>query len=181
MTLTFRVLSLTCLAALCACSAETPPAGPPAGTAAPSLQAIVLKADPGAAEHVKAAKAAGARDKVTVTGRIADVVGGLAVFRLMDVAIPYCGEKNPEDHCKTPWDYCCESKETILASSLLVEVRGDDGKPIATPALPDLRLLDLVKVRGKMVTDDHGNQALLADGLFRVQRPQVPDDLRWPQ
>ncbi|HEX6813146.1 MAG TPA: hypothetical protein VF384_16100, partial [Planctomycetota bacterium] len=60
-------------------------------------------------------------------------------------------------------------------------VRGADGRPIATPALPDLRLLDALKVTGKIVKDDHGNLVLLGDGLFRTDRPKVRDGLEWPQ
>lgn len=181
MTSVSRLFSLGCLALLGACGPGEPPLTYSTVDAAPAVQKVVLKADPGAAEHVKAAKAAGARDKVIVTGRIADVVGGFAAFRIMDVAIPYCGEKNPEDHCKTPWDYCCESSTTRSENSLLVEVRGADGKPLQTPALPDLRLLDVVKVTGKLAVDEHKNQVLLADGIFRAARPEVPADLDWPK
>lgn len=170
--------SLVLAALLAAACGDKPAAAAPAS---PDVQKLVLAADPGAAEAVLAAKVAGARDEVTVVGRIADVVKGSAAFTLMDTEIPYCGEVNKEDHCKTPWDYCCESKERRAANSLFVEARGADGRPLTTPSLPDLRLLDKVKVKGKLALDPHGNLVLLASGLFRVERPSVPDDLRWPQ
>jgi len=177
-----RGSSFALLLVLGACGADAATTGPPAVAAAPAMMKFVLAKDPGEAETVKAAKTAGAVEKVVVLGRIGRrIEKGLAMFTLVDTELAYCGEKNKEDNCKTPWDYCCENKDTIRANSLLVEVRGADGKPVATPALPDLRLLDAVKVTGKIITDDHGNLALLADGLFRVQRPKVPDDLRWPQ
>ncbi|HEU4418510.1 MAG TPA: hypothetical protein VFT55_06195 [Planctomycetota bacterium] len=176
-----RCWSLSLLLLLGACGADAA-SGPPAAAADPAVAKLVLGKDPGDAKSVKAAKAAGATERAVVFGRIGmRIEPGLAMFTLVDTELPYCGEKNTGDNCKTPWDYCCENKDTILANSLLVEVRGADGKPIATPALPELRLLDAVKVTGKLITDDHGNLALLADGLFRVQRPKVPDDLRWPQ
>jgi hypothetical protein len=100
---------------------------------------------------------------------------------MMDFAMPYCGETNKEDPCATPWDYCCEDKKHVNANSLVVELQGADGKAIATPSLPDLRLLDGVKVTGKLVQDEHGNHLLLATGLFRTQRPTVGAYVKWPQ
>ena len=117
--------------------------------------------------------------KYTWSGRIANVVAGFAVFTLMDSSLPYCGEKNKEDGCKTPWDYCCESSDTRTANSLLVEVRDAKGKPIAG-SLGDLRLLDAVTVVGKLTKDEHGNHVLLATGWHRDARPELPADLRWP-
>ena len=151
-----------------------------APAASADAQKLVLAADPGPAEGVVAAKAKGARNDVVVEGRLADVVKGRFAFTLMDVSLPYCGETNKEDNCKTPWDYCCD-KPKIPANSLFVEVRGADGKPVASPSLPDLRLLDKVKVKGKVEADTHGNLVLLATGVFRTERPQLPDDLKWPQ
>ena len=125
------------------------------------------------------ARKGGAADSRVVSGRIANVVSGFAVFTLMDSSLPYCGEKNKEDGCKTPWDYCCESSDTRTANSLLVEVRDAKGKPIAG-SLGDLRLLDAVTVVGKLTKDEHGNHVLLATGWHRDARPELPADLRWP-
>ena len=180
MTVVTRCSFLFLLSILGACG-DKPTAAPPAAAASPQVQKLLLAADPGAAEAVRAAKAKGARDQVVVFGRIASVLKGYAAFTLMDTGIPYCGEVDPKDHCKTPWDYCCESSTTRTANALLVEVRGDDGKPLATPGLPDLRLLDAVKVTGRLTADEHGNMVLQATGFFRTERPKVPDDLEWPQ
>jgi len=176
-TLTLPTLLLSVLAA-CGARSTTIVAPPPAS---PDATKLVLATPPGAALSVVDAKQKGARPEVVVTGRIADVVKGRFAFTIMDLAVPYCGETNKEDHCKTPWDYCCESKERIAANSLFVEARGADGKPIATPALPDLRLLDKVAVKGAIEADAHGNLVLVATGVFRADRPTVPADLKWPQ
>lgn len=176
-----RGSSFLLLLALCACGADAAMSGPPDVAASPAMMKFVLAKDPGDAEGVKAAKTAGAVERVVVLGRIGRrIEKGFAMFTLVDTALPYCGEKNKEDNCPTPWDYCCD-EDKIPANSLLVEVRGADGKPIATPALPGMRLLDVVKVTGKLVTDEHGNLSMIADGLFRVQRPKVRDGLLWPQ
>jgi hypothetical protein len=164
---------------LAACHGEA--GGKPAAPAAPEVQKLVLQADPGPALSVKDAKAAGAKDHVVVQGRIANIVAGHAVFTLMDMGLPYCGEKSAEDKCKTPWDYCCETKETQTVNSLLVEARSQDGKPLQTPSLPDLRLVDAVKVVGQLSVDEHGNHVLVATGLFRTEHPKLPDYVKWPQ
>jgi hypothetical protein len=173
-------LTFPLLALLSACSksdsTNPPPISPAPAAGSPKY---VLATDPGKAATIVDGRKAAAGERVTVEGRIQKVVKGVAAFTLMGKDLPYCGEKGAED-CKTPWDYCCEPKDTRLANSLSVEIRGTDGKPIAGP-LADLRLLDLVKVTGQLNKDEHGNQVLLADGVFRVQRPQLPDGLHWPQ
>ena len=46
--------------------------------------------------------------------------------------------------------------------------------------MPGTRLCDLVKVTGELVVDDNGNPVLVADGLFQVERPELPDYVKWP-
>lgn len=164
---------------LTACADERPTPSAPAAPSA-AVAALMRAAEPAGAIGIAAAKQRGAAESIVVTGRIASIVKGFAVFSLMDLAIPYCGETNKEDKCKTPWDYCCESTETRTKNALLVEARSADGKPLPTPAL-GLQLVDRVAVSGKLTKDEHGNFVLLADGWFRQERPQLPDYVRWPQ
>lgn len=159
------------------CGGDPPKSAAPTPT--PELAKLMLATKPSGAVSVLDARKAGPADSCTVSGRIANVVPGFAVFTLMDTSLPYCGEKNKEDGCKTPWDYCCESVETRTANSVLVEVRDAKGKPLAG-SLGDLRLLDAVTVVGKLTKDDHGNWVLLATGWHRDARPELPADVRWP-
>lgn len=149
--------------------------------AAPALQAMVLQAAPVDAVEVRAALAATADAPLAVRGRVAAITKGQALLQLMDLSLPYCGEKAAEDGCKTPWDYCCETPETLRAHRMVVEFRDADGRPIATPSLPDIRLLDAITVQGKLLVDEHGNRTLIGTGLFRNARPELPGDLNWPQ
>ncbi len=167
------------LVVLAACSSGETAAPQPPSAAVAAL--LLANAPAGTATPVLAIKQAPPAGKVAVTGRINSIVKGAAAFTLMDPALPYCGEKSPEDGCKTPWDYCCESKETRVQNTLAVEARGADGKPLPTPSLGDLRLLDRVIVTGNIEKDVHGNLVLLANGWFREQRPTLADGLRWPQ
>ena len=178
MKLPFALVCLSfAVAAGCGGGDAPKPVAPAA--AATELAKLALTAKPAGAVSVLDARKAGAADSRAVTGRIARVVPGFAVFTLMDTSLPYCGEKNKEDGCKTPWDYCCESATIRAANSLLIEVRDAKGKPIAG-SLDNLRLLDAVTVVGKLTKDEHGNQVLLATGWHRDARPELPGNLRWP-
>lgn len=172
-------LSLFTLLALTACGpAEN---GPPDVPASADAQKSALAKDPGPALSVVKAKAAGPAKEVTLEGRIYDITKGYTVFRIMDIAMDYCGQINKEDGCKTPWDFCCDTKDDIAANSLLVEMRGADGKPLKSPSLPGCRLLDHVKLTGELIKDEHGNLVLLASGIFRAERPQAQDYVVWPE
>lgn len=168
--------------ALAACGGSTEPSkAPTPKPASPAVAALMLPKAPANALGVKAAKEKGPADEVAVTGRLYDITAGFAVLKIMDLAIPYCGETNKEDKCKTPWDYCCESKDVQSSNSLLVEARDAAGTPIATPSLGDLQRLDRITVTGKLEKDEHGNLVLLAKGWHRDDRPSVPDYVKWPQ
>lgn len=163
-------------------SAGSPAAPAPAASApAPAVAALQLREAPAGAIGVNDAKAKGPAASVAVTGRIASIVRGYAAMTLMDLSLPYCGEVNKEDKCKTPWDWCCDSAATRTANSMVVEARDAAGKPLATPSLGDLRLLDQVTVTGELVKDEHGNFTLLATGWHRTARPTLPDYVQWPQ
>lgn len=164
------------LLALAACGKDDGPA--PAMSAA--LAPFFLDADPGEALGVAAARGAAPAEQAVVAGRISAVVTGSGAFVLMDASLPYCGEKNPEDKCPTPWDYCCETADTRRMHSITVEARDAGGRLVASPGLGNLRECDLVAVRGKLVKDDLGNVTLLATGWYRRQQPELPDYVKWP-
>ncbi|MEW6200239.1 MAG: hypothetical protein AB1601_16435 [Planctomycetota bacterium] len=113
-------------------------AAPTAQGAAPAAGALPvdlwLATEPAEAVSVRAVKLdAAAGREVAVRGRIGGrkdpFVTGSAVFLLVDKALPTCNEKY-EDGCPTPWDYCCEAREDVLASSATVQVVGGDGRPL---------------------------------------------------
>ncbi len=174
------LLPLSVLALLTACGSETPkkptePAGPDAGAK------FALSADPGDAVTVVAAKERGGGDAtLVVQGRIEALTKGFAILKLMDTALKYCGEVHAEG-CKTPWDFCCDTPEDQRAHRLLVEFHGADGKPVETKGLPNTRLLDLVKIRGKLIENAQGSLVLVADGYWQLERPTLPDGLNWPE
>ena len=64
-------------------------------------------------------------DEVVLRGRVGGskepFVAGRAVFTLMGRGLKACNE-NPDDKCSKPWDYCCDTKQEILANSVTVQV-----------------------------------------------------------
>ncbi len=140
---------------------------------------LTLNADPRTPVAVKQAKEEGRGEEVVVVGRISNIVKGLATFNLVDESLPRCGPGNMPE-CKTPWDYCCEPPDVRAAATLTVEARGPNGR-VRAGAMPSLRLLDLVAVRGKVEKDEHGNVTVVATGWFRRERPDLPDGLSWPE
>lgn len=169
------------LAALLGACSHDAGGNAPAAAPAAELAKFTLATDPGEAIGVVEAKRRGDAEVVVVEGRVHDVTKGFAMLKLMDTQLEYCGQVNKEDNCATPWDYCCDSKEDRMANSLLVELRSADGRPIVTTSWPEVRLCDLLKVRGTLQKDAQGSPVLVASGVFRVERPQLPDYVKWPE
>ena len=114
-----------------------------------------------------------------VYGRVRDEVDGLAAFTIIDQSLPYCGEEFACG-CKTPWDYCCDS-DMIPDASLPIEVRDAKGEVVEIPTA-DLRLLDLIAIKGKLVQTESGGLMLVTtEGWYRRDRPKVADNVIWPE
>lgn len=93
-----------------------------------------LDTPPTPVSELKAAKnTAKTGDTVTIRGRIGGTkspfVSGRAMFTLVDFALPTCDER-PDDHCPTPWDYCCERRADITANAATILIPGPDGQPL---------------------------------------------------
>jgi hypothetical protein len=94
-------------------------------TAAPSDSIGVLEAKSQAAEgdtiHLKG----------IIGGRVDAMSAESAVFVMVDDSID-----NPcvsdDDHCATPWDYCCTTPKVLMQSSATIQLVDADGKTIAS-------------------------------------------------
>lgn len=124
------------------CSTEAPPtSNDNEAASAPAEQAawILEVAPDGATEVAELKKTAKEGDSIVVRGIIggsrAPIIEGAAVFTVMDRAVPDCSAKG-DDHCKYPWDYCCETPESKVANSATIQVVGEDGKPLAIDVGP---------------------------------------------
>ena len=126
----------------------------------------------GAKPLVDVKSSASVGDDVTfvarIGGRAKPFVDGRAVMVVMDPAIPSCAD-NPGDSCAIPWDYCCETTETITANAATVRVVGPDGDPVKTSfADAGFAGLDRLTLTGKVAEkDDAGRFVVDVASIYR--------------
>lgn len=75
-------------------------------------------------------------DRVIVVGRIGGseqpFLADRAMMTIVDPSVKLCGEDEPgDDHCATPWDFCCEPRENLRKMSIAVVANAASGSPIA--------------------------------------------------
>lgn len=157
-------IAATVLLSLTACDrSENPAAGEDAtastGSAVVNTEhAWVLASAPGDAVSILDAKASAKEgDEIVLRGRIggraSPIAGDSPVFTIVDLGLPYCGEVE-EEGCKTPWDYCCETPETVTRHSATVQIVTDG---VADPVAAGLEPLDeliLIGTVGPRLNDD---------------------------
>lgn len=157
--------------ALCLTGCSDPEPAPVAET--PTVPSHLFTGTrPADVQDLMAVKATAAKgDTVTflarVGGRVRPFNKTQAIFVVADPAMQSCEIIADDDHCKLPWDYCCEDPDALkqhLASVRLL----NDGKPIRTNAkgAGGLEELKFVVVTG-VVTDMND------DGLFAVDATQI--------
>ncbi|MCB9853274.1 MAG: hypothetical protein H6819_09285 [Phycisphaerales bacterium] len=88
-----------------------------------------------------------------IGGRARPFVDGAAVFVLTDAALKSCDQLHG-DSCKTPWDYCCETPESMAANTATIQIVDENGKPIRESAEGRHGLMPLAKivVRGEIAS-----------------------------
>jgi hypothetical protein len=110
----------------------------------------------------------------TIKGQIGGTrepfIDGFAGFVLADIDLMYCNEIE-DDHCKTPWDACCEDKDKIKQSRITVQFVDENNIPItgSIKGMNELKGLDTVIVTGvigKQSTPD--NMQLNATQIYKI-------------
>lgn len=135
---------------------------------------VLTGAPSGEAVSVAEAKASAAEgDAITIRARIGGrskpITSDSPVFLVMDLEVPSCADME-EDHCATPWDYCCETQESITANSATIQIVGSDGSTIETdPIAAGLNALDEVIVVGTVGPRPNNDVLTIrATGIHRV-------------
>lgn len=168
-----RIESLLVLVSLAGLAGCHPPTSQHADVRSQSLdgsstnrEAILVAEAPVDAVGVIAARADAQHDEaIVVTGRIGGStnpwIADRAAFSLVDLSCKPCNDLD-DDHCDTPWDYCCESK--LPKARLLVKVVDEAGEVVAADArkLLGLKELQTLVVSGKAKRDADGNLSILA-------------------
>ena len=73
-----------------------------------------------------------------------------------------------DDHCKTPWDACCEPQETIAAGAATVQVVNDKGQPLKVGLNGHKGIAPGkdVTIAGKVRSADANNLVIDATGIY---------------
>ena len=136
---------------------------------------LFLKDEPKDAKPVEDVKKnAKAGDTVVMRGRVGGskepFVGGRAVFTLIGPGLRACSD-NPDDKCKVPWDYCCETRKAIVEHSATVQIVESDGSPIKIGVKGQggvKELSDLIVV-GSVLQADGKTMIVSASGVYVVK------------
>lgn len=178
MFITFQVLVVAL--ALTGCG-DGKPSGQNAPVSSNAMSAnlpsgLFLAAAPTDAKDIKDTKAAAkSGENVVLVGRIGGskepFVAERAVFTLVDSRLKLCGENSAEDSCETPWDYCCDPRETITANTVTVQVVGSEGQPIKAElsGVKGLKPTAFVTVVGTVARAEGENFVVNATGLYVKQ------------
>jgi hypothetical protein len=106
----------------------------------------------GAVDVAAAKQTAKEGDSVVVRGRIGGRVEPIskdsAVFVIVDPVLLSC-DQIEGDTCSTPWDYCCETPESMAANNATVQIVDASGAPIAIDVQTvGLKPLDTIVIVG---------------------------------
>lgn len=134
--------------------------------------ALMLAAMPSNVRGVAETKdAVQAGDEVAIRGRIGGssepFVDGRAAFTIVDNGLKACSDV-PGDMCPQPWDYCCETRDSLARNTATISIVREDGKPVAMSmnGVQGLKELTDVVVVGK-VAQAEGNVLLVhASGIY---------------
>jgi len=148
-------------------------------SAAVTIPTEVFEGDPAAdarpLKEVKASAAVGDRVvfEARIGGRVDPFVDGRAMMIVADASIESCDELHG-DTCPTPWDYCCEPRDSLMAGTATVQIVGADGRPLALglEGRHGLEPLATVIVEGVVTTLEDGG-AFVVDAERGSVRPRA--------
>lgn len=114
-------------------------------------------------------------DRVVLRGLVggskSPFVSGRTMFTLVGNALHPCNASG-DDHCKTPWDYCCDPKSVITANSATVRIVDGQGNPLKADlkGRAGIRELSEIVVSGKVLSADKGTLIVDAE-MLEVAKP----------
>jgi len=121
--------------------------------AAASLpEGLFLAAAPQGVESIAALKQTAEEGDEVVTravvgGRIEPIVEGRASATIVDAGLENTCLVE-DDHCPTPWDYCCQPPQTVTGHLATLQVVDADGRILAADLSQRIEPLSTLVVRG---------------------------------
>jgi len=131
----------------------------------------LMEQEPADAQPVATAIQGDDETEVTIVGRIGGEanpwVEDLAAFTIVDPSLKACSDI-PGDMCEKPWDYCCESPDTLQTHSVTVKFADEKGTvvPVDARKLFGVEPLQTVVIKGKLRKDKSGKTAVVAEKMF---------------
>lgn len=160
------ILSSSFAAALLLACGESEPSPPPAAAGSTLPETFWSAQAPSDPVEVTDLRGLADGAEIAVRGEVRDFVAGRSAFTLADHALTSCAEMEVDDHCATPWDFCCEDPKALAEGTALVEFRRD-GELLAAAVrgFHGLDHLSDVVVSGTLAVDEVGNLLVVASGL----------------
>lgn len=153
-TLILAILS----AAVMSCSEKPAASSTESKAASPELKAVFVENIPDEASPIHLARTTVQPGDVVVLkgqvmGALEPFVEGRAAFILGDrEKLTPCNEMGEDDHCKTPWDACCDTKEDFREGTATIQIVGADGRTLkeGLEGVEGLNKLTKILVKGKV-------------------------------
>jgi len=168
-----HILLACVLLTLIGCSDSDETANKSGGQGASLPETLFLATAPKGVQSITDLKATAKEgDAVTlraiIGGRKETFVTSRAVMTVVaaDVVNACLGE---DDHCPTPWDYCCAPAEELLPNVATVQIVGADARPLALDLnnVDKLKPLTTVVIKGTVgPRTDTSSLVINATGIF---------------
>ncbi|MEP4077829.1 hypothetical protein [Haloferula sp.] len=163
-------------AALVSCSKESPTAETEPKTVSPELEAVFVSIDDEATPIHLARTTVQPGDVITLKGQVMGAmepfVEGRAAFILGDrEKLTPCNER-PDDHCETPWDNCCNTKEDFRVGTATIQIVGTDDRTLkeGLEGVNGLEKLSKILVKGRVAKQSGpGNLVINASAIQVVE------------
>lgn len=156
---TARLVPIALLAAPLACIAVACDGGSPGAGRAMATEAggqmklpdgLVVAGEPSGTPVAECKAAAKQGETVTILGRIGGsrvpFTNDVATFTIVDPAPKSCADGAEPDHCRYPWDYCCEDRAALKRSMATIELVNAAGEPLPFPVRGASGLVPLATV-----------------------------------
>ena len=148
------VALMACALLLVGCGGEggTESSADPATTGGSLPDGIILAAAPEGVQPIDKLKADAEEGdevvvRVIVGGRMEPIVAGRASAIVIDAKVGNACLAE-DDHCTTPWDYCCTPKEEMDPNTATIQVVDGDGRVIAADLTQHFESLSTLVVKG---------------------------------
>lgn len=164
--------------ALISCSEEVAVQETKTKPASPELKAVFVSSIPDEASPIHLARTTvQPGDVITLKGQVMGAlepfVEGRAAFILGDrEKLTPCNEMGDDDHCATPWDTCCETKENFRNGTATIQILGANDRPLkeGLEGVEGLEKLSKILVKGRVAEQSGpGNLVVNATAIQIVE------------